>query len=501
MTWSLILLFLISCGQKNTNNLRFESSAASDSSTIEQELPPIDTSDNALEAVRAQDEPDRGTGFNQLDPAEHFRRARVYFANRVFEEARLHLRLLSENSPQSPQVTAAFFLTGRSYFQEQRYEDALPYFERLGRDYSQTFDGREGFYYVAVTLLRLGRAKEAVDRYKAYIENYPSGERIESAYLNIIDGLREAGLAEDAKPWVDLTREKFKGKPAEVNAIFARLRLDISVRDWLHALEVCDELRNAKFTTGIMTTLDEVNYLRAICLEEMGRGDDAVKGFSGLPNEATSFYGYLATERLATMKSPVTIGSAGNLARQREANVKSSIRSTANQYPVQYRDLVLKYADEFKVDPRFLLSIMKQESAFRASAKSGSAARGLMQLTIDTAMKYALQLNLKNLREQELYTPKISIQLGSAALGALNNIFPDNYEAIAASYNGGEDNIMRWVKRAGRSSNSERLDPGIFIAEIGFDETKGYVKKVMASFRAYKQLYTERLLMRIKSRN
>ncbi|MGH9915460.1 MAG: transglycosylase SLT domain-containing protein [Pyrinomonadaceae bacterium] len=460
-------------------------------------MPPldtVDTSDKALDGVRSQDQKDPGRegSFNQLDAAEHFNRARVYFANRAFEEARSHLRPLIEKFPNDPHVTTALFLMGRTYFQEQRYTDALPYFQRLARDYSQTFDGREGFYYVAVTLLRLGQAKEAVDQYKAYVENYPPGERVENAYLNIIDGLREADLPEDGKSWVDLIKEKFKGKPTEVNAMYARLRLDISVKDWSHALEVCDELRRATFVTGVTVTLDAVNYLRAYCLEQAGRVDDAIVGFSGLPDEASSYYGNLATQRLAGMKNPEALRAA----RQREANGHKSIRSRANQYPVQYRDLALKYAKEFKVDPRFILSIMKQESGFRANAKSGSAARGLMQLTIDTAMKYAPRLNLSGLREQDLYTPKTSIQLGSAVLGALNNMFPRMYEAVAASYNGGEENVARWIKRSRASANNERLDPGVFTAEVGFDETKGYVNKVMANFRAYRQLYTEGLLLK-----
>ena len=66
-------------------------------------------------------------------------------------------------------------------------------------------------------------------------------------------------------------------------------------------------------------------------------------------------------------------------------------------------------------------------------------------------------------------------------------MFPNQPEAVAASYNGGEDNVARWVKRA------KQKDPGVFTAEVGFEETKGYVQKVMANYRAYQQLYTANL--------
>ncbi len=70
----------------------------------------------------------------------------------------------------------------------------------------------------------------------------------------------------------------------------------------------------------------------------------------------------------------------------------------------------------------------------------------------------------------------------------LEKMFPNMLEAVAASYNGGEDNVARWVKRA------QHKDPGVFTAEIGFEETKGYVQKVMANYRAYRQLYTADLI-------
>ena len=64
------------------------------------------------------------------------------------------------------------------------------------------------------------------------------------------------------------------------------------------------------------------------------------------------------------------------------------------------------------------------------------------------------------------------------------------YEAIAASYNGGEDNAERWLAR------SEPKEAGIFASEIGFAETKNYVFKVMNNYRAYRELYDAQLVRR-----
>ena len=153
-----------------------------------------------------------------------------------------------------------------------------------------------------------------------------------------------------------------------------------------------------------------------------------------------------------------------------------------------FRDEVLAAAKPRKVDPRFVLAIMKQESSFRPGVKSPSAARGLLQLVIDTALKYNKKAGYAGLQADDLYDPKTNIAIGCEYIADLSREFNGMYEAIAASYNGGEDNALRWLNR------SKPREPGIFAAEIGFAETKNYVFKVMNNYRVYRELYTEDLV-------
>ncbi|HSE22110.1 MAG TPA: transglycosylase SLT domain-containing protein, partial [Pyrinomonadaceae bacterium] len=90
--------------------------------------------------------------------------------------------------------------------------------------------------------------------------------------------------------------------------------------------------------------------------------------------------------------------------------------------------------------------------------------------------------------------PETSIVLGAQYLQTLSDMFPKLLEPIAASYNGGEDNVARWLKRANQN------DPGVFTSEIGFDETKEYVQKVMSNYRVYRQLYTAELTPRTSTK-
>jgi soluble lytic murein transglycosylase len=159
-------------------------------------------------------------------------------------------------------------------------------------------------------------------------------------------------------------------------------------------------------------------------------------------------------------------------------------------YPAPYAEALAEYAPPRGVDPRFVLSIMRQESRFRAEAKSNAAARGLLQFIPSTADRIARELNLTDFRQDDLYNPRMAVLFGSQYMGNLFRQFPDMPQAVAASYNGGEDNVARWTARA-RSN-----DPDRYVSEIGFTQSKDYVYKVLPNYWVYQSLYTEQLKRR-----
>ncbi|HXG86675.1 MAG TPA: lytic transglycosylase domain-containing protein [Pyrinomonadaceae bacterium] len=156
-------------------------------------------------------------------------------------------------------------------------------------------------------------------------------------------------------------------------------------------------------------------------------------------------------------------------------------------YPAPYSDALLKYSPERNVDPRFMLSIMRQESRFRADVKSNAAARGLMQFISTTADKLAAGLDKPHFKQDELYNPPTAILFGAQYLSDLFKMFPGQPQAVSAGYNGGEDNMTRWLARA----NS--IDADRYVSEIAFTQSKDYVYKVLASYRVYQMFYDEKL--------
>lgn len=477
-----------SCAPANTSHTSVSSFAGNLAGTVFVEPPPeVVQGDDALANARRMDRAGRSRDgqLAQLAPVEHMRRAAAYHANRAFAEAREHWQTLIAHNPSDANVPAALFGMGRTFYQERRYADALPFFDRLGREFTGQKEGREGFYYVAATLLRLDRTIEAATRYGDYVARFPQGERIENAHLNAIDSWREAGRNEEAINWIARTRERFRGTPVEANALFARLRLDIAGRDWPSALRTADDFRGVNFSSAVQTTTNEVAYLRGFTLEQLKQTPGAVAAYQSIPDKASSYYGGLASERLRKLNA-----TAKRAADLRDAAVRREFNAAANAYPVPYREIILRATAKRNVDPRFVLAIMRQESSFRERARSAAAARGLLQLTMDIASKYGAQAGFKNIQEDGLYRPEVNIEIGVAYLADLFRMFPNLPEAVAASYNGGEDNVARWVRRAGHN------DAGVFSSEVGFAESKDYVFKVMANYRAYQQLYTSDLKRR-----
>jgi soluble lytic murein transglycosylase len=439
-------------------------------------------SETTLAAVRRSDAADRDAQGNlrKLTPAEHMRRAAIYLSVRAFAEARAHWQTLIDNYPQDPRVPEALLGIGRSYFLSKVYQDGYVVFNQLAQQYNGTKEGREALNFSAASLLRMGKFSEAAARYAEYVDRFPSGERIDTAHLNVIDTLREANKPAEALQWVTRTRQRFAGTAVETNAMFAALRLYVAEEQWTDAVNMADQLLKRSFPKAVQTSPSEVAYLKAYSLDHAGRKNEAFTAYLTVPDSIESYYGWLSTQRLEALAGR----SRADIVAKREERVNTAIDSVADTYPAPYRQAILSAAKSRKLDPRFILALIRQESVFKPLAKSPAGARGLLQLTMDAAQKYGPGAGLNALRENQLYQPETSIIVGAEYIEHLTTLFPHMLEPVAASYNGGEDNVARWLER------SKRTDPGVFTAEVGFDETKDYVQKVMSNYRVYVRLYT-----------
>ncbi|MEP7340010.1 MAG: lytic transglycosylase domain-containing protein, partial [Acidobacteriota bacterium] len=154
-------------------------------------------------------------------------------------------------------------------------------------------------------------------------------------------------------------------------------------------------------------------------------------------------------------------------------------------YPMPFRDSLGRHAVMRGVDPRFVLSIARQESSYNPRVKSPAAARGLMQFIVLTSEQIAAQLRLRDFEQSDLYNPDTAILFGSQYM---KNLFDEfgTPQAVAAAYNGSEDSVRRWLARA-KSQDVDR-----FVVEVLKRETKDYVFKVTGNYLAYQKVYGQR---------
>lgn len=598
---------------------------------------PAQPDDFALAGVRGLDSMETPATGDLLTDYEHLRRASIYQFNRDFEHARTHYAAIINKHQESGLVPDAIFQTGRGYVQQGDFTESLKWFERVLEQFPDHLIAQETLLQTASAYSRVGRNHEAVARYKKYIEKYPEGERVDRAYLNIVDLLRDMREESEALKWTTTIREKFRSKQPEALATFVEARIYFARTDWPNAIPALERLEKLGDLGGATvpggTNITEVRFLRAYALEQLRRYAEAIDIYLSIPDGRNEYYGWRASERLKLMASDKNAGAfiaakasalrsvrptdpdgarrvlqaglrlfdlpderekllaslraaygtlpsykrtqnfklvkvgrlepvidqqkpnvdrhkaiadellflglydeaapeleissrseqatpaqkastdldytlavvynRGNLAARGSGFVESVWKIPADYqieliptefidllYPAPYSDELIRHAPQRNVDPRFLLSIMRQESRFRPDVKSYAAARGLMQFISTTANRIAAELGRENFQQDDLYDPGTAILFGSHYTENLFKLFPHQPPAVAASYNGGEDNMNRWLVR------SKSDQPDRYIPEILFSQSKDYVYRVMANYRIYQMLYDENLKRR-----
>lgn len=152
-------------------------------------------------------------------------------------------------------------------------------------------------------------------------------------------------------------------------------------------------------------------------------------------------------------------------------------------YPRYFYDAIAEDAKRYDTDPALVLSIMREESRFNPRAKSQAAARGLLQFIITTARDIGRDVGLVDVDPEDLYDPRIIIQLGAKYIAELTETFSGNHYRASGAYNAGPKQVALWARMQAAEGDD------YFLTAINFDETKHYVRKVMNSYERYTEIY------------
>ena len=164
------------------------------------------------------------------------------------------------------------------------------------------------------------------------------------------------------------------------------------------------------------------------------------------------------------------------------------------RFPLKHRSMVIKRATHSKIEPAWAMAVIRRESAFQVSARSGVGARGLMQLMPRTARYVARKLKIR-MRTSHLKRPALNIRLGVSYLKYQLDKFSGNPVLATAAYNAGPHRVTKWLKQRGLRSAD------IWVETIPYHETREYTRNIMAYIAIYERrmgLKQRRLKYRLK---
>lgn len=152
-------------------------------------------------------------------------------------------------------------------------------------------------------------------------------------------------------------------------------------------------------------------------------------------------------------------------------------------YPPSYIELVRPEAQRAGIPAGLALALIKQESGFDPGAVSRVGARGLMQLMPATGAEQARKEGFRNFHPDSLFTPAVNIKLGVAYLRDVLARHDGNVAYALAHYNAGPTALARWIPRL------QNRPPEDAVEDIGYAETREYVKRVGANYKTYQVLW------------
>src|SRR3954449_10879310 len=151
--------------------------------------------------------------------------------------------------------------------------------------------------------------------------------------------------------------------------------------------------------------------------------------------------------------------------------------------PLRQEDAIRQQSAAKGLDPALGAGVIYAESHF-VDQTSHAGARGLMQITPETAHAIAQRTGGTAFTEADLATPQVNIAYGTWYLRHLLDHYDGDEIAALAAYNGGIGNVDRWRASAGAA---------LSMSGIPFAETRAYVTKVLGARRDYRRRYGREL--------
>ncbi len=355
------------------------------------------------------------------------------------ERARRHYAALARQAPRSLEGAVAYWQLGWEAYRSGRYRAAVGYFEKLAPLEPDEVSRLRARYWSARAAAKAGDGAAAAETFARIAREYPLSYYGWRASARV-DG---AAPARAALPTVEVPRGRALLTPSELER--PRILLEAGL---------------------VAETRQELDRLFG-----RARGLEDRLALAELYADAGDFH---RPQRL------VVDAYQEALAR---APAAASLDLWWHAWPAPFLDEVREStARRARVDPALVYAIMREESGYRPQVLSVTGARGLLQLMPETAEKLARGEAMAGFVADDLFVPQVNIALGSAYLEELLGLFPGRASAAIGSYNAGPHRVADWL-------DGDAVEDDEWVEAIPYDQTRGYVKRVLRSLHAYRVLY------------
>jgi soluble lytic murein transglycosylase len=160
------------------------------------------------------------------------------------------------------------------------------------------------------------------------------------------------------------------------------------------------------------------------------------------------------------------------------ASERSGLMDVELRFPRPFLNDIVERSREIDLDPAVVYGLIRQESRFITNARSSVGAAGLMQVMPATARWTAKKLGMQGFQVEQLNRHDVNIAIGTGFLKVLMTHFQGQLPLVAAAYNAGPGRPRKWRQ-------GPVIDAAIWAENIPFNETRDYVKKVVANANVY----------------
>lgn len=416
-----------------------------------------------------------------------FNLAEIARGNDDYDSFLRNVDQLRQSYPTSHSLEQALLSAGNIYLLRHDYDKAIDSYRELQRRFPNGGRASYGHWKVAWLSLRQGRDAEARKELEDQIALYPSSSEAPSALY------WRARLAEE------------DGDSAMARAFYQKLSLRYRnyyygelARQRLAKLPHADEVIHYAILDRVPPLNDDDKVADDPLPDDNLRVQKAeLLANGGLLDLAARELHAAAQEEKGDW-APAELARLYQEAGRYDAAIETLKHAAPNYFALDLPSLprsyweglfpkpfwtdLKRFSSENGLDPYLVAALIRQESAFNPNAVSHANAVGLMQLLPKVGRGVAKQEKMKHFTTQELFQPRVNLQLGTKYFRSMVDRF-GSFEYALAAYNAGVDRVQDWSKQG------TYRDPQEFVESIPFTETREYVENIMRNVSVYRQLY------------